>query len=91
MPSPDTSREIRVALVLYGGVSLAVYENGVARCFCDLVRKQGVFKPLLQFLNAHAVVDVVAGSSAGGINGLFLAAAPGSDACSPPSWSATSS
>uniref|UniRef100_A0A832A5L2 Patatin-like protein n=1 Tax=Desulfacinum infernum TaxID=35837 RepID=A0A832A5L2_9BACT len=69
------SREIRIALVLYGGVSLAVYENGVARAFFDLVKGQGPFGPLLQLLDADAVVDVVAGTSAGGINGLFLAAA----------------
>lgn len=69
------SREIRIALVLYGGVSLAVYENGVTRAFFDLVKGHGPFGPLLQLLDADAVVDVVAGTSAGGINGLFLAAA----------------
>jgi patatin-related protein len=64
-----------VALVLYGGVSLAVYENGVSRCFYDLVRRRGVFDIVLELLDASAVVDVVTGTSAGGINGLFLAAA----------------
>jgi len=67
--------EIRIALVLYGGVSLAIYENGVVRCFHDLVRKKGVFSLLLEMLDADATVDVVAGTSAGGINGLMLAAA----------------
>ncbi|SHE81669.1 patatin-related protein [Desulfacinum infernum DSM 9756] len=71
----DRSREIRIALVLYGGVSLAVYENGVTRAFFDLVRENGPFGLLLEILDANAVVDVVAGTSAGGINGLFLAAA----------------
>lgn len=71
----ERSREIRIALVLYGGVSLAVYENGVTRCFYDLVRKRGVFSILLEFLDSDATVDVVAGTSAGGINGLMLAAA----------------
>jgi patatin-related protein len=71
----DRSREIRIALVLYGGVSLAVYENGVTRAFFDLVREAGPFGLLLEILDADAVVDVVAGTSAGGINGLFLAAA----------------
>ena len=71
----STRKEIRIALVLYGGVSLAVYENGVTRCFHDLVRGQGAFKILLELADASAVVDVVAGTSAGGINGLFLAAA----------------
>ena len=69
------ARQIRIALVLYGGVSLAVYENGVARCFYDLVRSKGVFKILLDLLDASAAVDVVTGASAGGINGLMLAAA----------------
>lgn len=69
------ARQIRIALVLYGGVSLAVYENGVTRCFYDLVRKRGVFKILLDLLSSTATVDVVTGASAGGINGLMLAAA----------------
>lgn len=68
-------REIRVALVLYGGVSLAVYENGVTRCFHDLVRGRGVFGLVLDMLEASATVDVISGTSAGGLNGLFLAAA----------------
>ena len=67
--------EIRVALVLYGGVSLAIYENGVVRSFHDLVRKRGIFAVLLELLDADATVDVVAGTSAGGINGLMLAVA----------------
>jgi predicted acylesterase/phospholipase RssA len=71
----ERTREIRVALVLYGGVSLAVYENGVTRCFYDLVHENGVFDILLRLLDAKAKVDVVSGTSAGGINGLFLAAA----------------
>ena len=67
--------EIRIALVLYGGVSLAIYENGVVRCFHDFVRKKGIFSLLLEMLDADATVDVVAGTSAGGINGLMLGAA----------------
>ena len=63
----EALNEIRLALVLYGGVSLAIYENGVVRCFHDLVRKQGVFSLLLELLDADATVDVVAGTSAGGI------------------------
>ncbi len=68
-------REVRIALVLYGEVSLAIYENGVVRCFWDLVRGSGIYKPELDLLDADAVVDVVAGTSAGGINGLMLSAA----------------
>lgn len=71
----DRSIEIRIALVLYGGVSLAVYENGVTRSFHDLVADKGVFRLLKKMLDADAVVDVIAGASAGGINGLLLAAA----------------
>ena len=70
----STKREIRIALVLYGGVSLAIYENGVARAFYELFRGRGVFKPLLALLDAYVSIDVIAGTSAGGINGLILAA-----------------
>ncbi len=69
------SREARIALVLYGGVSLAIYENGVARTFFDFVRGQGPFGLLSDLLDANVTVDVIAGTSAGGINGLMLAAA----------------
>ena len=71
----EPTREIRIAIVLYGGVSLAVYENGVVRCFHDLLQKRGIFSVLLELLDADATVDVIAGTSAGGINGLMLAAA----------------
>ena len=70
----EVEREVRVALVLYGGVSLAIYENGVTRCFDQLVRGHGVFRIVLDLLRARAVVDTIAGTSAGGINGLVLAA-----------------
>ncbi|NSW87338.1 MAG: patatin-like protein [Syntrophobacteraceae bacterium] len=68
------SHEIRIALVLYGGVSLAVYENGVTRAFHDLVVGNGIFGLLKELLDADAVVDIISGASAGGINGLLLAA-----------------
>ena len=40
-------RTVKVALVLYGGVSLAVYENGVTRSFFDLIkgRVHGMIEP----------------------------------------------
>ena len=38
----DKSREIRIGLVLYGGVSLAIYINGVAREFHRAVRGEGI-------------------------------------------------
>lgn len=71
--SPE--REIRIALVLYGGVSLAIYENGITRCFYDLYKERGIFSTVLKLLDSRAVIDVIAGTSAGGINGLALAAA----------------
>ncbi len=73
--SKVSKTEIRIALVLYGGISLAIYENGVTRTFFDLVKQKGVFHLLLKLLDARAVVDVISGASAGGINGLMLAAA----------------
>lgn len=71
----ELAREYRFAVVFYGGVSLAVYENGVARAFYDAAQGLGMFKVLSQMLDARFVVDVVSGASAGGINGLMLAAA----------------
>lgn len=68
-------RDIRVAVVFYGGVSLAIYENGVARSFFDLTYKQHVYKLLLEMLNADAHIDVLSGASAGGINAPMLATA----------------
>lgn len=69
------SYEYRAAVVLYGGVSLAIYENGVTAAFHDACLERGIFGPLLQLLDGKFVVDVIAGASAGGINGLLLATA----------------
>ncbi len=100
-------KELRLALVLYGGVSLAVYMFGVCREISKLVRasKQfhGVppaqratapfpnegaenpresdteavyfelFRQLARHTELRVIVDVIAGASAGGINGIFLA------------------
>lgn len=66
------SREIRVGLVMYGGVSLAVYINGVAREFFDAVRGRGVYRLLKALTDSDIVVDIVSGTSAGGINGILL-------------------
>ena len=66
-------RELRLCLVMYGGVSLAVYMNGVAREYFDLVRGRGVWGIFKRLANVDAVVDVISGASAGGLNGLFLA------------------
>lgn len=122
-PTFDPEREVRFALVMYGGVSLAIYMNGIAQELLRLVRasapvmtrengqyKDGkaalladselrsteqIYRRLAQ-MTGHAgswdpkrlasssadapirsrfVVDIISGTSAGGINGVFLAKA----------------
>ena len=85
-------KELRIALVCYGGVSLAIYMHGVTKEIWRLARasrnfhdglapssgSQGVYHRLLrdvadrQGLQLRVLCDIVAGSSAGGINGIFL-------------------
>jgi patatin-related protein len=67
------AREVRLGLVLYGGVSLAIYINGVMRECFRIVRGQGVYRLLKALTDSDVVVDVVSGTSAGGINGILLA------------------
>jgi patatin-related protein len=88
--------QIRLALVLYGGISLAVYMNGMAQELLALVRasharrmaelqpehpfvrEQRATNPYVRLLDAarvDVVIDVIAGTSAGGLNGLMLAKA----------------
>ncbi|MFD8705351.1 patatin-like protein [Kitasatospora sp. NPDC059648] len=70
-------QEIRLAVVLNGGVSLAVWMSGVTLELHHLAMarrwQQSVYEPLLGLVQADARVDVIAGTSAGGINGAFLA------------------
>ena len=88
-------KELRIALVCYGGVSLAVYMHGVTKELWKLAcasrsfhardpqpsDSQRVYRALLEHLDsAHGLRlrmlgDIVAGASAGGINGVFLAQA----------------
>ncbi|HSV79385.1 MAG TPA: patatin-like phospholipase family protein, partial [Ramlibacter sp.] len=104
-------KELRLAVVLFGGVSLAVYEHGINREILNLVRASRIFHAdagsanggdsagrvhghypdeppastgdvYLAFLEAlgrqlslRVIVDIVAGASAGGINGIALATA----------------
>jgi patatin-related protein len=94
-------KELRLALVCYGGVSLAVYMHGVSKEILKLVRAsadyqagteaggrgtnsdytdtEAVYLDLLRQiggqLDLHVVVDVIAGASTGGINGVLLARA----------------
>jgi patatin-related protein len=70
-------QDVRLAVVMNGGVSLAVWISGVTLELHRLATAgKGTSKaylPLLKTLRAKARVDVVAGTSAGGINGAFLA------------------
>jgi patatin-related protein len=103
-------KELRLALVCYGGISLAVYMHGVTKEILKLVRAakfyhdvreraltqdlsypdvnddaqretdtETVYFDLLKIighkLHLRVIVDVIAGSSAGGINGIALARA----------------
>jgi patatin-related protein len=66
------SREVRLGLVMYGGVSLAVYINGVAHEFFRAVKGQGVYRLIKALTDSDIVVDIISGTSAGGVNGIFL-------------------
>ena len=107
----EVTNEIRFAVVMYGGISLAIYMNGIAQELLHLVRStarkgwedederqfrftdeelngtEAVYRRLAQHLT-HApkadgvrkngvrfIVDILSGTSAGGINGIFLAKA----------------
>ena len=106
---PVKEKELRFALVCYGGVSLAVYMHGVTKEILKLVRASrdyhafantndpdhGHSEPVPQrgdavdsekayfvllreigkTLDMRIVVDIIAGASAGGINGVILARA----------------
>lgn len=103
--------EVRLALVCYGGSSLAVYMNGISCEILKLVRASKVYHgltadqkkdgalsyqdaapnlayatdteshyfELLRHFGEHVdlrvIVDIISGTSAGGINGIFLARA----------------
>jgi predicted acylesterase/phospholipase RssA len=76
-PQPAREREVRFGLVLYGGVSLAVYIYGVAYEFQRLIRasrgeEENAWTGVLEAAGTTATVDIVSGTSAGGINGLLL-------------------
>ena len=101
-------KELRLALVCFGGVSLAVYMHGVSKEILKLVRAsrtlhgvadrarrattgfadfvpfddpeydtEAIYFDLLRAIGRHVelrvIVDVIAGASAGGINGVMLA------------------
>ena len=71
--------EIRFGVVMNGGVSLAVWMGGVALELDRLVKAHdagtGPYATLLAITGCSARVDVVSGTSAGGVNGAALALA----------------
>ena len=90
------TKELRLALVCYGGVSLAVYMHGLTKEVWKLVRasmrrqapagtdlppardSEIVYQALLDTLpglDLRVMCDIIAGASAGGINGVLLARA----------------
>ncbi|SOB87752.1 patatin-related protein [Sphingomonas guangdongensis] len=88
-------KELRLALVCYGGISLAVYMHGITGEIWRLARAsrafhesdpstggtEAVYELLLGEIaeasntRVRVLVDIIAGASAGGINGIFLAQA----------------
>ncbi|WP_157219790.1 patatin-like protein [Flavisphingomonas formosensis] len=88
-------KELRLALICYGGISLAVYMHGITKEIWRLAKAsrsfhegnnsstgtQGVYQSLLALIEDKAglrlriLTDIIAGASAGGINGVFLAQA----------------
>ena len=81
-------KELRIALVCYGGVSLAVYMHGITKEIWRLARASqavhageaadDVYARLLRTISQESgvqlrvLVDILAGASAGGINAIFL-------------------
>jgi patatin-related protein len=72
LPKPEFSREHRLGLVVYGGVALAIYMNGSCQEFYNAVRGRGIYKLIKALTDADIIVDIISGTSAGGINGVLL-------------------
>jgi patatin-related protein len=70
---PKFLREMQLGLVVYGSVSLAIYTHGVCQEFYHAVRGRGIYKLVKALTDADLVVDMISGSSAGGVNGILLA------------------
>ena len=56
MKTEPKSREVRLGVVIYGGLSLAIYINGVAREFFDAVRGRGVYRLIKAITDSEIVV-----------------------------------
>jgi len=89
---PETrDKELRLALVCYGGISLAVYMHGITKEIWRLASAScaaregddgnGIYRQLIEEIretsgiNLRVLVDILSGASAGGINAVFLAQA----------------
>ena len=95
VPAPSLDlKELRLGLVCYGGVSLAIYMHGMTKEMHRAIRasvleerdlpsaadasSEQAYRKLIRALaeergvQTRIVVDAIAGSSAGGINGIFL-------------------
>jgi hypothetical protein len=57
------TREARLGLVMYGGVSLAIYINGVAHEFFRAVQGQGIYRLLKTLTDSDLVVDIISGTA----------------------------
>ena len=67
-------QELRLALVMTGGVSLAVWMGGTAHELNRVVRGDDpTYVKLLKLTRTLPRIDVIAGTSAGGLNGALLA------------------
>ena len=102
LPDDPEVKDLRLALVCYGGVSLAIYMHGItkeihrlavaskafetdpsASPFADGTIEDVYWDALAERarldggVRTRVVVDIVAGTSAGGINGIILAKAIG--------------
>lgn len=65
--------ELRFAVVMNGGVSLAVWMGGATLEIDRVTHDDGPYEHLLRMVGASARADVISGTSAGGINGAALA------------------
>tara|TARA_R110000772_G_scaffold44732_18_gene102868 strand:+ start:413 stop:2767 length:2355 start_codon:yes stop_codon:yes gene_type:complete len=88
-------KELRLALICYGGVSLAIYMHGITKEIWKLAKasrdfhdgkkddscSRWTYYDILAWIEQETGVklrvlpDIIAGASAGGINGIFLAQA----------------
>ena len=76
-PGGDLRTQLRLGVVMTGGVSLAVWMGGVS-LELDRLRREvpgSVYRELCRLAEIRPVVDIVAGTSAGGLNGTLLASA----------------